>query len=207
MKRHLFFVGLFLTLNYLPCESPAQDSPAALAEAQRQEAEDRHKRMTTKIEDLEATIQSYQKSLQAVREELRTLREEVARANNNQASQETLKQLAENIKEVDRKRIADNEKVLNELSKALTRIERSLSGKQPSAGRQPPPKPLPSPLGSEKGYEYAIREGDTLGGIVEALRAQGVMVTRKQVQDTNPNVNWSKLQIGQKIFIPAPAQP
>jgi LysM repeat protein len=32
-------------------------------------------------------------------------------------------------------------------------------------------------------------------------------VTQKQMMDANPGVNWNRLRIGQKIFIPAPAKP
>jgi LysM repeat protein len=41
---------------------------------------------------------------------------------------------------------------------------------------------------------------------VAALQKQGLKVTQKQIMDANPGVNWSKLRIGQKIFIPSPAQ-
>jgi LysM repeat protein len=31
-------------------------------------------------------------------------------------------------------------------------------------------------------------------------------VSRKQVMDANPDVDWGKLKIGQKIVIPRPAE-
>lgn len=55
-----------------------------------------------------------------------------------------------------------------------------------------------------EGFEHPIAKGDTLGAVVQAYRDQGIKVTRKMVQDANPNVNWDKLVIGRKIFIPKP---
>jgi LysM repeat protein len=68
----------------------------------------------------------------------------------------------------------------------------------PKEGDSPPPtKP-------EKGYEYTVQEGDTLSRIVAALNKQGVKLTAKQISDANPGVNWNRLAIGHKLFIPSP---
>jgi len=48
--------------------------------------------------------------------------------------------------------------------------------------------------------EYVIQKGDTFYTIGKKLH-----VSMKAIQDANPNVNPSKLQIGQKIVIPAAA--
>src|SRR5207244_8657878 len=53
----------------------SQESPASVAE--RQEAEERYKRMSAEIEDLKTTIQSYQQRLSEQREEIR---KEIGRA-------------------------------------------------------------------------------------------------------------------------------
>jgi hypothetical protein len=42
-------------------------------------------------------------------------------------------------------------------------------------------------------------------GIIAALKAEGYKVTRKQMEDANPKVNWDKLQVGKEIFIPPPS--
>jgi len=42
-----------------------------------------------------------------------------------------------------------------------------------------------------------------VSGIVNKLSKQGLKMTQKQIIDANPVVNWNKLRVGQKIFIPA----
>ena len=54
----------------------------------------------------------------------------------------------------------------------------------------------------DTGFEYTIQSGDTLSGLVLKLRKQGMNVTQKQLKDANPDVNWDKLKVKQKIFIP-----
>jgi LysM repeat protein len=49
------------------------------------------------------------------------------------------------------------------------------------------------------GQDYAIARGDTLSTIAHKFH-----VTVKAIQDANPNVQPTKLQIGQKLHIPAP---
>ena len=58
----------------------------------------------------------------------------------------------------------------------------------------------------EKGIEYVIKSNDTLSGIVTACRARELKVTQKLMREANPDVNWDRLRVGQKIFIPIPGQ-
>jgi LysM repeat protein len=57
----------------------------------------------------------------------------------------------------------------------------------------PPPPPV---------QEYVIQKGDSFYSIGKQLN-----IPMKAIQDANPNVNPSRLQIGQKIVIPTPAAP
>lgn len=202
MKRYLFLAS-FLMMLATPWLR-AEESPAAIAE--RQEAEERHKRLNARVEDIEQAQQSIRDSLTRLNEELGKLREEIARANNSSkdaATQESIKRLADAIQEVDKKRMADNERVLATLSDLKRGFsERPTTSVKPIIAANPPPPRT----GTEKGYDYAIRQGDTLSGIVTALVKQGIKVSQKQVSEANPSVNWNKLKVGQKIFIPAPGQ-
>jgi LysM repeat protein len=71
----------------------------------------------------------------------------------------------------------------------------------PGAERPRPPSGN-TPGATEKGFEYKIKSGDRLPKIVAALKAQGFKATDKQIMDANPTVDWTKLKIDQKIFIP-----
>ena len=70
----------------------------------------------------------------------------------------------------------------------------------PAVGAMPQPKStdigLPAATGESK--EYVIARGDTLGSIA---RKNGLSV--KALQEANPGVDARKLQIGQKVQIPA----
>lgn len=204
MKRYLCFAGMVFALSNSLLVG--QDTPNDIA--QRQEAEERYKRLSATVEDLVSANQTLQTRLGALREQVNSLREEVSRANDKSkdaATQESLKQLAKAIEEVDRKRLADNEKVVA----ALTRLERLISERSASPGRPntvtPPANSNPSPNKTEKGYEYTIRQNDNPHVIAGALKQQGMKITAQQIIEANPGVNWTKLRIGQKIFIPASA--
>ena len=199
----------------------AQESPAAAAE--RQEAEERYKRLSADIEDLKATNQSYLHRLNEQRDEIRKLNDELVRATANKdfATREDLKHLAEKIREVDEKRIADDARVMAEmgrLAKLLASPLKTTSGvSPPKAISEQGPGAAPGRIntstnkptadqksGNEKGFEYIVRMDDNPRVIAKALAAQGMKVTQKQIIEANPTVNWTKLHIGQKLFIPAP---
>ena len=42
--------------------------------------------------------------------------------------------------------------------------------------------------------------------IAKAYRAQGIKVTTDQILKANPGLDAKNMKVGQKIFIPAPAQ-
>ena len=198
MKRYVLIMGLMLGLAAL---SPrAQDSLAGLAE--KQQWEERFNTMNARIERLEEAIQLYQQRLNKVTSEIHALREDLARVNNsgvNSATQKSLELLADAIKEVDRKRIADGEKVVN----ALTELHKGLLNRPPAGRAAAAPASKPTP--DKDGYDYTVQSGDNPSVIASKLRKNGVKVTAQQIIEANPGVNWTKLKINQKVFIPAPS--
>ena len=204
MRRALFFAVLLI------CPAAfTQDSPIAVAE--REDARERYKRMSAKIEDLENTIQTYNQQFQKMEAEIHRLRDEVAKLRDGSRDSTAKSDVVEQIKAVDRARLADQENVMKEFA----RLRKELLGSLNSGGGSKSPKSkemvsaTPAPTltpTTEKGLEYSIREGDTLAKLVVVLNKQGVKVNQKQVEQANPGVNWNKLKIGQKIFIPATAQ-
>lgn len=211
MQRKFLFAAA-LAGALLPA-SPliAQETPATIA-AEREEMEANYKRMSLRVEQMEDTLQNQQKRIATLVEEIHNLREQVDKLRakgESTATQDSIKQLAEKIEEVDKKRIADNELI----SKKLGNLGKELSTTLvPKTTPQPPPAtktektPPAANQPPETSFAYQIKDGDTLSRIVTDLRAQGWKVTQKQVMDINPSVNWSRLRVGQTIYIPQPAK-
>ena len=173
---------------------------SAAAVAAQQEAEERYKQMAATVEEMKETQAAQQRKIAALAAELGKLRDDVVKANNNAATTDSLKRLADQIQEVDKKRVADNERILAEFAK----LGKAISVTPPAHPRTTDTPINPLPVASGEGFDYVIAKNDTLGDIVTAYRKQGINVTRKMVMDANPNVKWEALRIGQKIFIPKP---
>jgi len=189
------------------------DTPAAIAE--REAAEEREKRINARLEDIEKSIHSHDKRVSNVSDDIRSLREEITKlreSNNDSQTKESIKKLKEAIEEVDKKRLEDNKKVMEALDDLQNFIKKGIasssSPSKPSTSGTTTPKPnhstSPTPRkDTENGYEYTVAENDTLLGIIGKLKGKNIKVTQKQMKDANPNVNWNRLSIGQKLFVPA----
>ena len=196
-------------LGSLLALGPARAADAVTLAAQ-QEAEERAKRLSATIEEIQAAQLTQQKQISALASELSKLREEVARNNNNSAHQESISKLSDQILKVDRSRIADNERVketMAQLGKAIREIPAA-----PAPRHAPNPEPVnprPPAGGSNGGgattedfYPYVVVSGDSLSKIVAKCRKEKIMITSQQVKDANPTVDWESLKIGKTILIP-----
>jgi septal ring factor EnvC (AmiA/AmiB activator) len=207
MKWHLVSLALLLT-PLLGVH--AQDNPAAAAAA-REEGEARYQRLNARLDDIETAFQRFRAEREKLESEIRSLRDQVSRLSDNSqgaATQESIKRLADAIEEVDKKRLKDQDNV----SSAFRELEKLMAKGGGTAPRvNPPPKAQPTPKvdgGSGKGYEYLIRANDNATKIAAALREQkGLKVTPQQIIDANPGLDWTRLRIGQKIFIPDSSAP
>lgn len=206
MKRNFAFAAL-LAAALWPAQ--AQDTVA-----EREQAEERHRNVTSRLEKLEEGMAAHHKSVDKLADEVRKLRDEIDRLKNKNesaATQDSFKRLQEAITEVDKKRMADNERTVKSFEELRKLILEKPSAAAPPRNSTPPVNPGPGgqrppgvspPAIPDKGYKYAIRANDTLSALVKALRAQGHKVTEKIIMDANPGVNWNRLRIGQEIFIP-----
>ena len=171
------------------------------AGAQDAAIEERVSKLNGYVQDLREAQEAQRKQIEQLAKEISNLREQISDSKPNTASQEDLRKLADKIQEVDDKRKADNELIVKEIE-AL--------GKSAARARKPPETAVPDvtskPSGSEKGYPYEIKSGDTLTAIVAAYREQGIKVTVDDILKANPGLKATSLQPGQKIFIPAPPQ-
>jgi LysM repeat protein len=202
MKR---FLACFLILTF----------SAVVASAQDDAAQQQIDKLSGQIQDLQATQLEQSKHIQALEKAINDLQGQANQPAANTANSDDLKKLAEQVQEIDKKRQEDNDRVLKELE----RLEKSL-GASSSSHRSPPnitpdTTPTPTPIrshpttsasGPQNGYDYTIQRGDTLLAIAKAYRAQGIKVTTDQILKANPGLDAKNMKVGQKIFIPAPAQ-
>ncbi len=161
-------------------------------------------KLSGQIQDLLAAQEQQTKQLAAVQKDISELRDKVNTPQvNDSASSADLKSLAEKVQEIDKKRQADRDLIL----KQIEQLGKVAAG-APVKIKKPTPAPAPddtaAPAVPQKGYEYTVKAGDTIGLIAKAYRDQGVKVTSTQILKANPGLDATKLYVGKKVFIPDP---
>jgi hypothetical protein len=220
MKRAFFLLGLSLSLagrgavaqDATPAAPAPATAAAAAAIAAQDAADERYKRMAADMQALQLDNQSLKAKLASLEQKIDDLRQQQAAANNS-GVQEDLKRLADKIVQVDQKRQEDKQAISEEIRKAIGGLAKSLAGAGAPA-RLPSPKSPPdnaTPAGAND-VSYTIKEGDNLSLIVKAYNADfkskgWKTITLKEAMDANPNVDWTRLRVGQKIIIPRPPGP
>jgi LysM repeat protein len=209
MKR-IFCCSLLSLLIAAPLLR-GQDSSTVAAAASRQEAQENYQTLKGHVDDLIAAQETQEKRIQALAKEIADLREQMGKPTaNNYATRDELKTLADAIKDVDAKRVADNEKMLSEISRQIAKLGKASAQLPPPHGvdhsvdRTVAADPGTGPKTSDEGFWYEVKPGDTFSKIAAAYRDQGVKVTTDQIAKANPGVDSTKLKVGQKIFVPAP---
>jgi LysM repeat protein len=173
--------------------------------AQEAGTEERLNKLAGQIEDLRSNQEAITKRMEALGQAIENLRGQMDKPNGNYASDEDVKRLADAVKEIDRKRLEDYEKIRNELKN----LGKSLAAPAPPVHKSNPSPIAESPTsdkssGPDKGFEYQVKKGDTLSIIVQAYRDNNIKVTTDQILKANPGLKPERLQVGKKIFIPAP---
>ena len=179
-----------IALMAMPVILPAQDAAT----------EERLNKLSAQIDVLIEAKDAQNKRIEELAKQLREVQEQVNKPSGNYASSDDVQKLADAIKEVDKKRKDDNEKVVQELQNLGKSLSSGGSGKKTSST---PNVPTTSNA-NQKGYEYVIQQGDTLGVIAKAYRDKNIKVTVQQILDANPGLKPESMKTGQKIFIPAP---
>jgi TolA-binding protein len=214
MKRA--FVGICLSASLLAGAGRAAD---AVTLAAQQEMQDNYKRLTATIEEYQTTQAALQKQISALSSEISKLRDEAARNNNDSSHKESVRQLGEQIRKVDETRIADNRRIqeaLEKLGQTITKMPVSAPSKGPvrvsdsgtGNGGSTTVKGVGTRVSmnasAEEGYEYEVVSGDRPDVIAAKYKAEKINVTARDIINANKNVDWNKLKVGQKLFIPKP---
>ena len=164
-------------------------------------------KLSGQIQDLMEGQAQQGKRIDALLKEVNDLHEKVntPTVKEDNASRADLKRIAEHLQEVDRKRAADRELILDNINK----LAKVAAGAPVTPRRNTTPKatedPSPAAGTPQVGHEYKVQAGDSLGLIVKAYRDKGVKVTTAQVLKANPGLDPNKLYVGKVIFIPDPA--
>ncbi len=175
---------------------------ATILRAQDAAVEERLNKLSGQIEDLLAAVAKQDKRLSALETELESVREQAGKPSGNFASADELRRLAEKLQEIENKRVADNERIVQAIAK-MERAPASSTRPPRSQPREDAPRPPASGGATEGGYEHVIAAGDTLSTIAQAYREKGVKVTVDQILKANPGLKEKSLKVGQKIRIPA----
>ena len=175
----------------------------AAARAQDDATQQQINKLSGQIQDLLDAQAVQAKRITALEKDISELRD---KSNGSGANQDDLQKLANQVQELAKKQQADNDLILKEIGK-LGKVGGSPSGRKstPSVTTNAATGGS-SAGGKENGYEYKVAERDTLSIIAKAYRDQGIKVTADQILKANPGLNPNSLKVGQKIFIPAPAQ-
>jgi LysM repeat protein len=188
MKRISIF--LITALLAVPMISTAQDAAT----------EERFNKLSAQMDVLIEAKDAQNKKIEALESQVRDLQSQISKPSGNYASAEDLKQVADAVKEVDKKRVSDNEKVLNEIEK-LGKTLGGAGGRRTSVTPTDVPKSTFDPTTPH--MEYQVQSGDSLSAIAKAYRDKGVKVTVQQILAANPGLKAETMKVGQKIIIPA----
>ena len=162
-------------------------------------------KLSGQIQDVLAAQGKQDQVIAELRKEIAELREKVSTpAVNDSASNADLKNLAEKVQEIDKKRQTDRDLIIKQIEQ-LGKVAAGAPVKTKPAPKAPAADDTSAaPATPQKGYEYTVKAGDTVGLIAKAYREQGVKVTSTQILKANPGLDATKLYVGKKIFIPDP---
>ncbi len=190
MKRTLIWL---LVLSFSVAAARAQD------DATQQQINE----LNGRIQNLTDSQAMQAKRITALEKEIGELRD---KSNGSGANPDDLQKLADQVQELAKKQQADNDLILKEIGK-LGKVGGSSPGRKSTSGVTTNTATGGSTTGGKEiGYEYKVVAGDTLSIIARKYRDQGIKVTADQMLKANPGLDPKNLKVGQKIFIPAPAQ-
>jgi phage tail protein X/outer membrane murein-binding lipoprotein Lpp len=192
MKRFSLVLSVWLATLVLP--GRAQDAAVL---------EERVKRLSGYVQDLQEKSDSQQKQIEALGKDLAALREhQASQPTAASASQEDLRDLAKKVQEIEEKRKAD--RVF--LEKEFARLAK-LANAKPTASRAEPAGRSgdTSPDLPKDALEHTIASGDTISTIAAAYSKEtGKKITTDMILRANPGLKPERLVVKTKILIPVP---
>lgn len=188
-----FFVILMLLGTGMTFAGRAQDVAAL---------DEKVKRMSGYIQDLQEKTDSQQKQIAELAKEVSALREKLqSQPTVATASQDDLRELAKKVQEIEEKRKSDR----NWLEKEFDRLAKLAS--KPSTPKVATSKSPDAPAGDlpKEALEHTIAYGDTISTIAAAYSKEtGKKITTDMILRANPGLKAERLVVKNKILIPIP---
>jgi nucleoid-associated protein YgaU len=170
-----------------------------LVTAQDPALEERLNKLDGMIRDLIDAKNAQNKQIEEIALGLRALEDRMNKPNANYVSQDEVKRLTESLKEVDQKRIADNELIIQKVSDLAKLLANPPRPPTPAGGTT-----SSTPTTPGKYYEHVVQPGDTLSAIAKAYRDQNnIKVTVDDILAANRGLDPRTMQPGRKIIVPA----
>jgi len=200
--------GLLLGIS-ASSRAAAQVSYGAQQYAEQQQAEERWRKLSSQVEEMERTQEVLRKRIATLEEENGSLRTDLNKNSNTGVSpeefQRVIKQITDKLKELDDKRIADDKAIVEQVKQSIRDFKPVAPAPAPSTSRPStvpdPSDPLP---GTQEGFTHVLLDGQTISGVVQAFRAKGVKTSIKAVMDANPKIRDPKnIRAGTEIFVPS----
>jgi LysM repeat protein len=197
------FVSLFIVGSARQAAS-AQPSYGAEAYAQRQQQEQRWKKLSAQMEEMLASQEVMRERIKALEEENRRLLKKINDSGSASVSpaalNKTVEQLEAQTRQVDKNRQKDFDRLNKRIDTAINKLERMIKN-LPAVGSGGG-RPTASPSG--KYYTHTIQSGQTISAVAAAFRKQGIKVFDDDIIAANPGIKPNKLQVGQVIKVPKP---
>jgi chromosome segregation ATPase len=209
MKR--IFLPSLVTLLFSAFVATAQTT-AGPSGPSSQELQEKIERLSGDVERLTQENVALRNKISALADDLSKAREEASnKANANTGVQEDLKKLAEKIQEVDKKRIDDNQLIAEQIKKIGDIVTKNATTTVRHSRTEEKEVKNTESTTPQKGYTYEVQSGDNLSAIIaeynKQFKSKGwKSITLAQVVKANDGLKPERMRVGQKIFIPMPAQ-
>ncbi len=176
--------------------------------------EEEFQRLKARASAHDESIEVFRQSLQRLESEIRDLRTEnralrkLLEDRPEPVTQDQLRKVTDQVREVDRKRLSDNQVVLEALSK-LERLVTTVPPPPPPPvvpAEKPAEKPVEKPAEpiAKEGWVHTVERGQSVGTILDAYRKEyGLKTSLDDLRKANPNIrNLNLVRPGQDIIIP-----
>lgn len=200
-----YSIALLVLISFFCAAQPVQGAQNRTTRAAefvaQQQAEERYRRLYSIVEDLQAANVLLQQRIERLEGKLVISETKLRDQEANSATQDQLEALGEKfateLQKIEDKRVADNKRILTELTK-MTNRPAPIPEPQVTVKETAKPEPYTGPV-----FEVTIEQGYTLAGIAMKYREQGHNITVDDIMRANPGINPRRLKLGQTINIPA----